>query len=348
MNSDNYVAARFYSFRLGRLRGFIAGNTLLNMVLLSLVFTCIWAAPALASGEAVVDEGDTVESAVAVTAVEEAVTVDTEAVEATDAQGEDAAADPEAVTETAPPSDNEAISVATGEEVAADDQAQTAVVEPEGAVAGIGEVPIDAEAAPPADEPCDCPEGQEALPTGEGCVDAAEFLELICGDAFWASIEDYNAGILSIPYTLTNTSSNTAVNNIRIVGATATNGVKVVEEVPIPLGSLQPGESLDFILTWQVPIAVRAYVTDISICADCEELCIDCDPEPPCVGAGCNPPVDEEVQPPQPPVDDAVVLHASVLPSTGLDMVTPLIFGLGLAMLAGLLPVARKAYRRIR
>jgi LPXTG-motif cell wall-anchored protein len=151
-------------------------------------------------------------------------------------------------------------------------------------------------------------------------------------------------------FQLTNTSSDTNISNIRVTSATATNGVKVDDLLPKPLGALGPGEMLNFILKWQVPQGVKNFVTDISICADCEELCIDCDPEPVCEGPGCNPPIEEEQTPPVEEQEEqkATVIHASALPNTGFSMVTPVIFGLGLLLLGGLMPVAKKAYRRNR
>ncbi|MHB0867708.1 MAG: hypothetical protein ACYC6B_09345 [Thermoleophilia bacterium] len=86
---------------------------------------------------------------------------------------------------------------------------------------------------------------------------------------FWASQADYDAGLLSINYQLTNSGPGVA-KNVTVTGATATNGVTIWTD-PLPLlGDLGSGESLTFTLKWLVPKTVKSFQTTLTICADCE------------------------------------------------------------------------------
>lgn len=328
----------------GRRSSLLGGVSFLNLFLISLMIMLLWAVPAFAvdgttggtgdvspSGETLT--GDSTPGATAAEAVTPEAAADEAVTSETGTNTSDAAAavETDAAAETAAAPDDEAIAdeeqPATDE--VADDTATTAVGDPE-------------------EEPCDCDDGTTA--TLEAlCENIDEYLELICGDGewgvYWESTADYEAGLLSIQYRLTNTSDDTSVNNIRVSGATATNGVKIHNELPLPLGSLEPGEWLYFVLKWEVPKQVGNFVTDITICADCdrEELCEgpECEPVPVCEGDACNPPIDEEQQP---PVDPGLnTLHASTLPNTGFDLGLALVLGLCLVTLGALVPVARKA-----
>jgi hypothetical protein len=207
------------------------------------------------------------------------------------------------------------------------------------------------------------------------CCDTDEYLELICGqgaeNVYWDSIDDYNAGLLSIKYKLTNTSA-TDLYQVRVTDATATKGVKIDTALPLSLGDLSPGEMLYFTLKWLIPHGVKGFQTDISICTDFEPLCEgpecdpkpicegpecdpkpicegpecdpkpicegpECDPAPVCEGSGCTPAVIESG------ISDPVAFHASVLPNTGFSLATALIFCFGLILpLSLLLTVASR------
>ena len=322
------------------------GSTILKLTLLVIAMNFLWAGPALAA-----EDGTETDAAVATETVVQA------DLTAPDAASEGAVEQLTAHVEQAVLGVTEAETFETGaagSTAVATDQADAAKAIQPGAVSA-GENA----AAANSEEPCDC--GAEGgLATACDCQEIKELLELIClkGDdnVFWASIEDYNAGLLSLRYSLSNTSTDTSVNNIRVSSATATNGVKVHDLLPLALGSLQPGESMEFLLKWEVPKGVGQFVTDISLEADCEELCADCKPEcegdecePLCEGAGCKPPVDEEKQPPAlEPATFAPLLQGSALPNTGLDVTITLTIGLGLLLLGGLLPAAKAVRQRIR
>ncbi|MHB1391000.1 MAG: hypothetical protein ACYCXF_07195 [Thermoleophilia bacterium] len=87
---------------------------------------------------------------------------------------------------------------------------------------------------------------------------------------FWANRADYDAGILSINYRLTNSGPGVA-KDITVTGATATNGVTIWTD-PLPmLGDLGSGDALTFTLKWLVPKGVKTFQTTLTICADCEK-----------------------------------------------------------------------------
>jgi len=190
------------------------------------------------------------------------------------------------------------------------------------------------------------------------CCDTDQYLELICGagsDVYWASMDDYNASLLSINYRLTNTSS-TDLYQVRVTEATATKDVKIDTPLPLMLGDLSSGELINFTLKWLIPKGVKGFQTTLSICTDFEPLCEgpECDPEPPCEGPECDPvpPCEGTECDPQPlcedggcnPTDsdsgnsdpvvssDLTAFHASALPNTGFSMTTALIFCFGLVL----------------
>ncbi|MDO8735750.1 MAG: hypothetical protein Q7K29_01535 [Thermoleophilia bacterium] len=197
------------------------------------------------------------------------------------------------------------------------------------------------------------------------CCDTDQYLELICGtgsDVYWASMDDYNASLLSINYRLTNTST-TDLYQVRVTEATATKNVKIDTPLPLMLGDLSPGELINFTLKWLIPKGVRGFQTDISICTDFEPLCEgpECDPDPPCEGPECNPepvcegpecdpepeplcegsgctPTNNESEFSDPVVNsDLAAFHASTLPNTGFSMTTALIFCFGMILPVSLL-----------
>lgn len=240
--------------------------------------------------------------------------------------------------------------------------AVTAVIPAEeaGVVDGQTEAPAgENDAAPAVSEEKCCPQGEAPL-VDTSCPEIEAILDLIClkgeDNVFWESKEDYDAGLLSMRYRLTNTSSDTTASNLRVVSATANNGVKVDTALPLALGALNPGETIEFLLKWQVPKGVSHFITDISICGDCEEFCADCpppcegndcDPKPVCEGPRCNPPVDEGQQPPA-AEPKLTVLTSSALPNTGLDLAVPLAVGLGLLLMGGLVPILKTVRERKR
>ncbi|MBE0429912.1 MAG: hypothetical protein IBX61_08585, partial [Thermoleophilia bacterium] len=106
---------------------------------------------------------------------------------------------------------------------------------------------------------------------GSGNDEVLYKLVLQCNyNVYWASMEDYEAGLLTIDYLLTNVGDGTAYD-VAVTGAVASDGATVWTD-PLPsLGDLAPGESLMFTLVWQVPEGVGSFLTTIDICASCEQ-----------------------------------------------------------------------------
>jgi hypothetical protein len=95
-------------------------------------------------------------------------------------------------------------------------------------------------------------------------------LHLICGQAYWASQDDYNNHLLSVNYQIGNTGSGKA-KNVRITSATATNGVTAVTPIPISLGDLDPGDWVTTTIKWLIKPDTTRFNTTITVCASCEE-----------------------------------------------------------------------------
>ncbi len=200
---------------------------------------------------------------------------------------------------------------------------------------------------------------------GDGC-DPEYKLELICSwgenGTYWDSMDDYNAGLLSILYHLQNNGTGNAYN-LSITSATATNGVTLATDLnSIVLGDLGPGEFVNFILKWLVPKKVGHYETNIEICADCQQpVCPEgeCPPVDPCIE---NP---ELCQPLDPCIEDptlcnpidpgnvgptettaatvAPVLTRSALPSTGSSMLPGVIAAMALLAIGTMVYLATRS-----
>ncbi|MHB8968207.1 MAG: hypothetical protein ACYC57_08095 [Thermoleophilia bacterium] len=241
----------------------------------------LWAMPAYATeGGALPDETATIDQAVAATGQDQA----EDAADVAAPVTADEAAAPEETGDAAADDQNEDVDGEAADESEADE-------EPATDEAPVGETAVTA-IGDPLEEDCEDCAGDNSAAL-EDCEDAKKYLELICGEGafgiFWESRADYDAGLLSIRYRLRNTSTDTTLNNIRIVSATANAGVKVDNLTPVPLGSLAPGEWMYFTLKWLVPKGVGGFVTDLSICADCQTLCVGDDCEPVCEGDDCEP-----------------------------------------------------------
>lgn len=99
-------------------------------------------------------------------------------------------------------------------------------------------------------------------------------LHLVCSagekGTYWASREDYDARLLSIDYSLSNTGTGTAYN-VQVTEAVANGGVTVATTLPLLLGDIDPGELIYFTLKWLVPRNVGAYTTNITACAESKD-----------------------------------------------------------------------------
>lgn len=343
MRTCNIADERSARIMATRARKRASWRNVFKVSMLVVALMLLWAMPAYATEGGAAPEGTA--------AVDQAVT----------ATGQGEAED--AIAEAAPVTAEEPVVLEETEDAAAEDQTED--VEGEAADQPEADAETAADEGPagetavtavgdPASELCEDCAGDNGAALEE-CEDAEKYLELICGEGafgiFWESRADYDAGLLSIRYRLRNTSTDTTLNNIRIVSATANAGVKVDNLTPKLLGSLAAGDWMYFTLKWLVPKGVGGFVTDLSICADCETLCEgddcepvcegdDCEPEPVCEGEGCNPAVDDGQEP---PVDNRVSepLSSSALPRTGADLSLLISLGLSLMMAGAMLPATR-------
>lgn len=200
--------------------------------------------------------------------------------------------------------------------------------------------------------------------------------ELICGTGQWgadgaSSAEkknDYKAGILTVNYQLTNTSSDLIFYNVMLTGATATNGVTLYwPSLSLLLDSMfMPGEVEKFYLKWQLPSGAGGgfiFTTSLTICADedKEELCPegDCDDGDEKDGDG-EETIDDGGDPSDKGEDGTSAFtdgsltrsygERAALPSTGFEMTAAALLGLVLLLLGSfvLFPEAVRVRSRKR
>ncbi len=83
-------------------------------------------------------------------------------------------------------------------------------------------------------------------------------LELGYHDASWSSFSDYQSGLLTVEYLLENNSSIMA-SNLKIIGATGSNGVFMASPLPAAVDEMAPYGSQVILLKYQVPPGVRDF-----------------------------------------------------------------------------------------
>ncbi len=83
--------------------------------------------------------------------------------------------------------------------------------------------------------------------------------------ASWGSLADYNAGLLTVTFTLNN-SVNDAYN-VQITAVSSTNGVTLATALPYSVGNIAAGSSASFSLQYNVPSGVRLFHTTLSASA---------------------------------------------------------------------------------
>jgi parallel beta-helix repeat protein len=92
-------------------------------------------------------------------------------------------------------------------------------------------------------------------------------LALATTSIYWASMQDYNDGILSIDYQVSNDTGPKAYN-VQITGAVNTNGVTLVTTVPVSLGDIGAccgGASLT--LQYHIPTGVQSFMNTVQATA---------------------------------------------------------------------------------
>ncbi len=81
----------------------------------------------------------------------------------------------------------------------------------------------------------------------------------------WASLSDYQAGILSVTWTVNNTGANEAWS-VQLTGSSNTNGVTPASTLPaaVGTGNILPGSSGSVTLKYNVPAGVGSWVSSLS------------------------------------------------------------------------------------
>ncbi len=93
-------------------------------------------------------------------------------------------------------------------------------------------------------------------------LSGAAALGLNRGNIYWANLSDYNAGKLSVDFSIANSGSGTA-NGLNISQVLSTNGVGVATPMPLNLGDVAEGGSTNFTLVYQVPGGVGFFYTTV-------------------------------------------------------------------------------------
>ncbi|MCL4473000.1 MAG: VCBS repeat-containing protein [Actinobacteria bacterium] len=83
-------------------------------------------------------------------------------------------------------------------------------------------------------------------------------LNLSTSRTYWASFADYSAGLLSVDYSLADSSSQAAYN-VNIVSLTATNGVSVSTPLPAAIGTISPGVPASVTIRFEIPAGVASF-----------------------------------------------------------------------------------------
>lgn len=95
-------------------------------------------------------------------------------------------------------------------------------------------------------------------------------LSLAGKNTYWANYADYNAGKLSVSFTLQNGIGDTA-ENVQVTGASCSGGASVVTPLVMNLGSIATSGSTDFALVYNVPAGISRFTTGIRVGAQDEE-----------------------------------------------------------------------------
>ena len=111
--------------------------------------------------------------------------------------------------------------------------------------------------------------GQDGLPytTADGWC-SKPTLNLGWQSVYWANIAEYNAGILTVDYTV---DSLFDVYSGRIVGSVNTNGITLVTAMPLDIGdtiNAGAGGSLPVTLKYQIPPGVTTFASTVYAAAD--------------------------------------------------------------------------------
>lgn len=93
-------------------------------------------------------------------------------------------------------------------------------------------------------------------------------LELICGDVYWASLDDYSNHLLSVDYGIINNGNDNA-HHVYVKSATASNGVTANWYSDRYWDEIAPGETVNFTIKWLVPVNVGSFISTLEVCSGC-------------------------------------------------------------------------------
>ncbi len=96
------------------------------------------------------------------------------------------------------------------------------------------------------------------------CSSVKPDLTLSSPNSFWASLSNFDAGVLSVTWTLNNTGSNEAWS-VQFTSSNNTNGVTLASTLPAGVnpGSILPGSSGSATLKYNVPVSVGSWVSTL-------------------------------------------------------------------------------------
>lgn len=107
------------------------------------------------------------------------------------------------------------------------------------------------------------------LSSTQALMGSSPRLALSKSNVYWASYDDYTAGLLTVDYSITNTGSDTA-NSLQLVGSTASNGVTCSTAMPISLGNVPGGTTFpdSAKVKYSVPAGVAFFMATVYVTAE--------------------------------------------------------------------------------
>ncbi|MCL6105821.1 MAG: right-handed parallel beta-helix repeat-containing protein [Actinobacteria bacterium] len=106
---------------------------------------------------------------------------------------------------------------------------------------------------------------EDDLPLTQPVASGKPPLTLDLPSPSWASLSDYQAGVLSVTWTVNNTGANEAWS-VQLTGSTNTGGVTLASTLPATVGTgdILPGSSGSVTLRYNVPAGVGSWVSTLS------------------------------------------------------------------------------------
>ncbi len=96
----------------------------------------------------------------------------------------------------------------------------------------------------------------------------APSLSLTQNRVYWGSMADYQAGKLSVDWTIGAGATSAAASGVTVVGAHSTNGVALASAMPLNIGDIGATGSAGFTLQYNVPSGVSVFMTSTFATAD--------------------------------------------------------------------------------